>query len=199
MPLGRSMRVTLIALLVAAIIAVALVPRLLDRLAVSPSPSLEPRTAVSGDSRTGVYSPPGAGFAIQFPGDSIVIERLAGAQPNEFVSACWDSVGGPSYVCRCRDVDQPFPNDESAARYLHGCRDFFVELAMGAMLSDNVLHADGAPGREFVIELREGTVVRERVYLAGSRFISLAVWGRNRKAVRSADAERFLGSLRLAK
>jgi hypothetical protein len=193
------MRAALIALLVAAVIALVLVPRLLDRLAVSPSPSQIPRAAVSGDTRTGVYAPPGAGFAVQFPGDSIVIERLAGAQPNEFVSACWDSAGGPSYVCRCRDVDESFPNDEGAARYLHGCRDFFVELAMGAMPSDNVLHADGALGREFVIEIREGTVVRERVYLAGSRFISLAVWGRNREAVRSADAERFLGSLRLAK
>lgn len=103
-----------------------------------------------------------------------------------------DSLG---YLCYWSIKDRPFRSKELAAAYLIGVQTGALKSSKGLLDGDNVIELAGLPGREFFVKISDSNYLRCRAYVNGRYVYTLQVWGRNKNAVSSADAEKFLKSL----
>jgi hypothetical protein len=144
------------------------------------------------------YAPKGAGFEVLLPSDPAVKETPHGTETLHVAAVQRKAVESLGYVCQWLKAG-PFANQEAEAAYLQGQQEGSLRASKGKLLAEKEIRLGAAAGREFVVAVSEGNVLRCRVFLAGGKVINLQVWGRDEDAVRSKDAQRFLASLKFSK
>ena len=150
------------------------------------------------------FQPPGGRFAVELPGDPIadppettrtevvikwhIVSTLSG------ISGL--SIGYSDGPSRSAETNQP-------AVLLAKVRDQSISDLNGEHLKQkdkpiSLKAPQGAdlPGMEFQVSIKSGFVVRERIYLVGTRIYALMVVAGS-PGVSSADAERFFNSFRI--
>jgi hypothetical protein len=69
-----------------------------------------------------------------------------------------------------------------------------VKSSKGALDGENEIQVDGLHGREFFVKMSGSNYVRFRAFVNGRYTYSLQVWGKDKEAVKSQDADKFLKS-----
>jgi hypothetical protein len=146
-----------------------------------------------------VFAPKEANFQVRFPGAFVEKTTPSGEETVHVAGAQRKAVGELGYVCQWLVKPRAFDDKKAVEDYLLGQQEGCLRLSKGKLLAEAAIDRDGVPGREFTIEVSANNVCRFRVYVAGARVIDLQVWGKDREAVSSESATRFLESLKIAK
>lgn len=133
-------------------------------------------------------------FRVFFPADPEV-----GKVPNQKpemhrVAVKRQSADGLGYMCYWTVKEGSFKNKEAETAYLKGIQVGAVKSSKGELAGEKEIDLDGLQGREFFVKISESNYVRFRAYVNGKHVYNLQVWGKNKGAVRSHDADKFLKS-----
>jgi hypothetical protein len=145
------------------------------------------------------YAPTEPGFEVWFPSEPLV---RAASQATGNLHVAGVQRRGPddlAFTCQWKIRDQPFASPEAELAYLMGQQLGALKSTKGRLLVEQEITLDGSRGREFIIAIDDTNVNRIRSYLAGKRMVSLQVLGKDKEAVHSTDATKFLDSLKFRK
>ena len=145
------------------------------------------------------YAPKEAAFEVRFPAAPTVEKK-----PNLFRTIVMANVRRKAvdelgFNCQWLLKSSASSAKEGELIYLKGSVAGAVTAARGKLLEEKaIMHGDFI-GREFIVLISEGNTFRSRVFVAGKRVISLQVWGKDKDAVNSKEANAFFDSLKIAK
>ena len=145
------------------------------------------------------YSPAEAAFEVRFPSEPTV--KVASPDTGNFHIAGIQrhALNTLGYTCQWSIREKPFSNKEEESEYLKGQQTGALASSKGKLVEQKEITQDGFPGRQFIIEFGSQNTLHCRSYLAGKRVITLQVGQRSRNRQCSADAIKFLDSLKISK
>jgi hypothetical protein len=146
-----------------------------------------------------LYAPKEATFKVRFPSDPTLRTTPHGSETIHVAGVQRQGVDGLGYVCQWLLKEKPSASREAEAAYLKGQQEGALKSSNGKLVEEKEITLGGVPGREFIIAVADRNVLHCRVYLAGTQVINLQVWGRDKEAVSSGEAIKFLDSLALGK
>jgi hypothetical protein len=144
------------------------------------------------------YAPPSADFAVQFPIEPTVLPASPQNLNYHTAGVQRHAVDDLAYVCRWKLNEKPYSDRMREALFLRGYQVGLAASEQGKVVEEQDAACDGFAGREYFIGARDGTTLRCRSFVAGTRVITLLAVGKDAESVRSPNATRFLDSLRIS-
>ncbi len=101
------------------------------------------------------------------------------------------------YICQWTIKEKPYANRDAEAAYLKGSQLGALTASKGKLVEEKAIDLEKVQGRDLIIELPDRSLLRVRSFVAGKRVINLQVSGKDKDAVSSGDALKFLDSLKI--
>jgi hypothetical protein len=138
-------------------------------------------------------------FKVHFPE-----EPVAGKIPNQKPEMHRVGVKRPKldalgYTLTWTVKDQPYKDDQAEQAFMKGVQLGSVNATKGTLESEAEIKLNGVPGREFTFKISDDSYYRYRVFVDKTYVYHLLVMGRDKKAVESEDAVKYLKSFEIEK
>lgn len=134
-------------------------------------------------------------FAVTFPG----VPKASRDRPDQHGAVSYEFVvdqGALAYVVSLTEYPKGTLAGKSATRLFDQARNDLIKNSTELLRVDKPITLDHHPGREVVIEDKDGYVQDLHIYLAGDRIYEV-ITGGPKGSENSADAKRFHASFRI--
>jgi hypothetical protein len=145
------------------------------------------------------FAPKGSGFMVSFPG--MPTEHKQNVKtPSGFIDVTVyvyePKKGEGQYVVSFSEYPEAVLKAGTDAKRLENARDGAVQSVKGTLKSEKKITLGASPGLDLVIEAKDKTAIRTRVYAVKNRLYQTMVVG-PAKMVAARETEQFLNSFRL--
>jgi hypothetical protein len=142
------------------------------------------------------YAPAESAFEVYFPADFAVKPPSKETGDLHIASIRQPDADKLGFNCQWKDMGQPAPSKDVEVKFLGDVQKGSLVGSKGKLLEEKEISLGSYVGREFIMDAAEPKAVAHyRMYVAGKRFVMLQVWGKDKNAVSSAEAMKFLDSL----
>jgi hypothetical protein len=145
------------------------------------------------------YTSKGGKFSVRFPGK--VVEKdiaAAGASGKAVVYEAKSGTYTVTYVDLPEAAAEALKTPEAVEIVLAATRDASVKEMKGKLLEDKKVKLGGVPGMDFKVELPESKIMRNQMYISGTRLYQVMIVG-SKDFVGGGESDKFLKSFKIEK
>jgi hypothetical protein len=144
-----------------------------------------------------IVQPENGGFTCEMPGEAKKATQnvFTAAGPISVVTYLLEAPKG-SFMASATAIPRNAPAASTAQR-LDGARDGAVKNVKGKLISEKQIRLDKYPGRELVIEPRQGVYIHQRIFMVEDQLIQAVAVSPSKAA--TEDIARFFQSVKLVK
>jgi len=144
-----------------------------------------------------MVQPENGGFTCEMPGEAKKATQnvFTAAGPINVVTYSLEVPKG-TYMVNATAIPRNAPAATTVQR-LDGARDGAVKNVKGKLLSEKQIKLDRYPGRELLIEPRQGVYIHQRIFMVEDRLIQAVAVSPSKEA--TEDIARFFNSVKLSK